>query len=228
MAESKEELKSLLIKVKEESENAGLKLNIQKTKIMAFGLITSWQIDGERVETVTDFIFSGSKITADDDSSHEIKTLAAWKKSYDQPRQHIKKQRRYFADKGLSSQVYGFSSSHAWMWELDNKEGWVLKNWYFWIVVLEKTLESPLDCKEIQSVYPKGNQPWILMARADAEAEVPVLWPPDGKSQLTGKDPDAGKNWGQEQNGMTEDGVVGWHHRLDGHESKQASGVGDG
>ena len=115
MAESKEELKSLLIKMKEESENAGLKLNIQKTKIMASGPITSWQIDGETVETVTDFIFSVSKIIADGDFSHEIKTLAAWKKSYDQPRQHIKKQRRYFADKGLSSQVYGFSSSHAWM-----------------------------------------------------------------------------------------------------------------
>ena len=115
MTESKEELNSLLIKVKEESENAGLKLNIQKTKIMASGPITSWQIDEETVETVTDFIFSGSKITADGDSSHEIKTLAAWEKIYDQPRQHVKKERRYFADKGPSSQVYGFSSSHAWM-----------------------------------------------------------------------------------------------------------------
>ena len=115
MAESKEKLKSLLKKVKEESEKVGLKLNIQKTKIMASGPITSWQIDGETVETVTDFIFLGSKITADSDHSHEIKTFALWKKSYDKPRQHIKKQRHYFADKGSSGQSYGFSSSHAWM-----------------------------------------------------------------------------------------------------------------
>ena len=115
MAESEEELKSLLMKVKEESEKVGLKLNIQKTKIMASGLITSWQIDGETVERVTDFIFWGSKITADGDCSHEIKTLAPWKESYDQPRQHIREQRHYFANKGLSSQGYGFSSSHVWM-----------------------------------------------------------------------------------------------------------------
>ena len=113
MAQSEEELKSLLLKVKEQSEKAGLKLNIQKTKIIASGLITSWQIDGETVESVTDFIFLGSKITADSDCSHEIKTLAPWKKSYDQPRQHIKKQRHYFANKGLSSQGYGFSSGHV-------------------------------------------------------------------------------------------------------------------
>ena len=117
MTESKEELKSLLMKVKVESEKVGLKINIQKTRIMASGLITSWQIDGETVETVSDFIFGGSKITADDDCSHEIKTLAPWKKSYDQPRQHIKKQRHYFANKGPSNQSYGFSSSHVWMWE---------------------------------------------------------------------------------------------------------------
>ena len=122
MAESKEELKSLLMKVKEESEKVGLKLNIQKTKIMASSPITSWQIDGETVETVTDFIFLGSKITADSGYSHEIKMLAPWKKSYDQPREHIKKQRYYFANKVLSNQSYGFSSSHVWMWELDYKE----------------------------------------------------------------------------------------------------------
>ena len=115
MAESEEELKSLLMKVKEESKKVGLKLNIQKTKIMAFGPITSWQTDGETVKTVTDLIFLASKITADGDCSHEIKTLAPWKKSYDQPRQHIKKQRHYFANKGLASQSYGFSSSHVWM-----------------------------------------------------------------------------------------------------------------
>ena len=123
MAESKEELKSLLMKVKEESEKAGLKINIQKTKIMASGPITSWQIDGETMETVTDFIVLGSKITADGDCSHEIKRLAPWKKGYDQLRQCIKKQRCYFADKGLSSQSYGFSSSDGWMLELDRKKG---------------------------------------------------------------------------------------------------------
>ena len=115
MAESEEELKSLLMKVKGESEQVGLKLNIQKTKIMASGPITSWEIDGEIVETVTEFIFGGSKITADGDCSHEIKTLTLWKKSYDQPRQHIKKQRHYFANKGSSSQGYGFSCGHVWM-----------------------------------------------------------------------------------------------------------------
>ena len=115
MAESKEELKSLLMKVKEDSEKVGLKLNIQKTKIMAFGPITSWQIDGEAMETVTDFILEGSRTTADSDYSHKIKTLAPWKKSYDQPREYIKKQRHYFANKGPSSQSYGFSSGHVWM-----------------------------------------------------------------------------------------------------------------
>ena len=158
MAESEEKLKSLLMKVKEESEKVGLRLNIQKTKIMASGPITSWQIDGETVETVSDFIFLGSKITADGDCSHEIKRclLASWNKSYDQPRQHVKKQRYYFADKGPSSQSC-FSSSHVWMWELVCEESWALKNWCFWIVVLKKTLEGLLDCKEIQPVHAKGN-----------------------------------------------------------------------
>ena len=129
MAESEAELKSLLMKVKEESEKVGLKLNIQKTKIMASGPITSWQIGGETVETVTDLNFGGSQITADGDCSHEIKRhLFLGKKSYDQPIQHIKKQRHYFANKGPSSQSYGFSSSHVWMWELDSKESWVVKN----------------------------------------------------------------------------------------------------
>ena len=124
MAESEEELKSLLMK--EESEKVGLKLNIQKTKIMASGPIISWQVDGETMETVTDFILGGYKITADGDCSHEIKTLAPWKKSYGQPRQHIKKQRYYFVNKGSSSQSYGFSSSHGWMWQLDYKKNWAL------------------------------------------------------------------------------------------------------
>ena len=126
--------------------------------------------------------------------------LAPWKKSYDQPRQHIKKQRHYFANKDLSSQSYGFSSSHVWMWELDYKESWVPKNWSFWTVVLEKTLESPLDSKDIQLVHPKGNQSWIFVGRTDAEAETLILWPPD-ENWLTGKDPDAGKDWRQEERG---------------------------
>ena len=138
------------------------------------------------------------------------KTLAPWKKSYDQLRHHIKKQRHYFAHKGPSSQSYGFSSGHVWMWEMDYKESWVPKNWCFWTVVLERTLESPLDCKEIQPVHPKGNQSWIVIGRTDAAAETPGLWPPDKKNWLIRKDPDAGKDWWWEEKGMTEDETVGW------------------
>ena len=173
-------------------------------------------------------ILGGSKITADGDCSHEIKTLAPWKKSYDQPTQHIKKHRHYFANKGLSSQCLGFSSGHVGMWELDYKESWAPKNWCFWTGVLEKTLESLLDCKEIKPVYPKGNQSWIFTGRTDAEAEDLILWPPDAKSWLIWKDPDAEKDWRQEEKGMTEDEMVGWHHRLNGHEFKQALGDGEG
>ena len=208
MAES-EELKSLLMKVKEESEKFGLKLNIQKRKITASSPITSWQIDGETMETVRDFIFLGSKIIAYRDCSHEIKTLAPWKKSYDQPRKHIKKQRHHFADKGLSSQSYGFSSTHVWMWKLDYIESWALKNWCFWTVVLEKTLESPLDCKEIQPVHPKGNQSWIFIGMTDVEAEVPVLWPPDTKNWLIGKDPDNRERLNAGGEGDDKDEMVG-------------------
>ena len=132
-----------------------------------------------------------------------------WKKSYDQPRQHIKKQRHYFANKGLSSQGYGFSSGHVWMWELDIEDGWALKNWCFWTVVLEKTLESPLDCKEIQLVHSERDQPWDFFGGYDARAETPVLWPPHAKSWLTGKDCDAGRDWGQEEKGATEDEMAG-------------------
>ena len=128
-----------------------------------------------------------------------------WKKSCYKPRQHIKKQRHYFANKGPSSRTCGFSSSHVRVWELDYKEIWSPKNLCFWTVVLEKTLESPLDFKEIQAVCPKGNQSWMFIGRTDAEAETPILWPPDEKSRLTGKDPDAGKDWRQEEKGTTED-----------------------
>ena len=140
---------------------------------------------------------------------------------------YIKNQRHYFANKDPSSQSYGFSWGHVWMWELDCKEGWVPKNWFFWTVVLEKILERPLDCKEIQPVHPKGDQSWLFTGRSDVEAETPTLWPPQAKSWLIGKDPDAGRNWGQEK-GITEDEMAGWHHRLDGHEFWWTPGVGDG
>ena len=193
-----------------------LKLNIQKTKITAPGPITSWEIDGE---TVSDFILGGSKITADGDCSHEIKRhLLLGRKLMTNIDSILKKQRHYLANKGPSGQGYGFSSGHVWMSELDCEESWVPKNWCFSTVVLEKTLESPLDCKEIQPVNPKGAQSWVFIGRTDAEAETPVLWPPDVKSWLIGKDPDAGRDWGQEEKGTTEDEMVGWHHRLDGHE----------
>ena len=124
----------------------------------------------------------------------------------------------------LPSQSYGFSSSHVWTWELDHEEDWVLKNWCFWTVVLEKTLESPLECKEIQSVHTKVNQYWIFTGRIDVEAETPILWPPDG----IWKDPDAGNDWRQEKKGMTEDEMVGWHHWFNGYEFEQAPGDAEG
>ena len=154
--------------------------------------------------------------------------LTLWKESYDQPRQHIKKQRYYFDNKGPSSQGYGFSHGHVWMWELDYKESWALKNWCLWTVVLEKILESPLDCKEIQPVHPKGDQSWVFIGRTDVEAETLILWLPDMNSWLIWKDPDAGKDWRQKEKGTTEDEMVGWHHQLNGHELEQALGVGDG
>ena len=133
-------------------------------------------------------------------------------------RQCNKKQRHHFTNKCWYSQSYDFSSSHERMWELDYKESWAPKNWCFWTVVLEKTLESPLDCKEIQPVHPKGNRSWIFIGRTDAEAETPILWLLDVKSWLIWKDPDSGKDWRQEEKGLTEDEMVGWHHRLNGHE----------
>ena len=147
MAEGEEELKSLLMSVKGESEKARLKLNIQKMKIMASGSITSWQIEGEKVEAVTEFIFLGSKIIEDSDCSHEIKTLASWKESYDKPRQYMKKQRHHFAHKGLYSQSYDFSSSRVWMWELDHKKDWTPKSWCFEILMLDSwgSLEQQVD-----------------------------------------------------------------------------------
>ena len=164
------------MKVKEENEKVGLKLSIQKTKIMASGPITSWQIDGETVETVAEFIFLGSEISADGDCSHEIKRHLL-----------LGRKARTYLDSMLKSKditlptnlrlvkAMVFSSSHVWMWELDCKESWAPKNWCFWTVVWEKTLESPLDCKEIQPVHPKGDQSWVFIGRTDAEAEIPIL-----------------------------------------------------
>ena len=140
----------------------------------------------------------------------------------------VLKSRDFISNKELSSQSYGFSSSNVLMWELDRKEGYAPKNWCFQIVVLEKTVESPLDCKEIQPVHPKGNRSWVFTGRTDAEAEAPILWPPDVKSWLTGKDPDAGKDWGQEEKGVAENEMVGWYQWLNGHEFEQTAGDSEG
>ena len=164
---------------------------------------------------VTDFILGGSKITAGGDCSHEIKGCLFL------GRQLIKKQRYYFANKGPSSKCYGFSSGHVWVWELGCEESWVPKNWCFWTVVLEKTLE-------IQLVHSEGDQSWVFFGRNDAKVETPVLWPPHAKSWLIGKDPDAGRDWGQEEKGTTEDEMAGWHHGLEGHEFEWTLGAGDG
>ena len=218
MAESEEELKSLLMKVKEESEKVCLKFNIQKTKIMVSGPITSWEIDGETVETVSDFIFLGSKINADGDCSYEIKRRLLLGRKLITNLDSILKSR----DITLPTKVHLVKTMvfpvvmygcESW----DYKESWSPKKWRFWTVVLEKTLESPLGCKEIQPVHPKGDQSWVFTGRTDSEAETPILWPPHVMSWLTGKDPDTGRDWGQEEKGTTEDEMAGWHHRLDGY-----------
>ena len=157
----------------------------------------------------------------------ELKDTYPWKKCYDQLRQHIKKQRHYFANKYPSRQSYGFSSSHVWMWVLDYNISSVLKNWCFWTVVLEKTFESPLDCKEIQPVHPKGDQMWKYIGNTGAEAETSILWPPDVNNWLIWKDPDAGKDWGLREKRTTEDEMVGWHHWLNGHEFGYTQVAGD-
>ena len=211
------------MKVKEESEKVGLKLNIQKTKIMASGPITSWEIDGETVETVetvADFIILGSKITADDDCSHEIKRcLLLGRKSMTNLDSILKSRDITLSTKVCLVKAMVFPLvMYGWMWELDYKESWAPKNWCFWTVVLEKTLESPFDCEEIQPVHPKGDQSWVFIGRTDVEAEIPILWLPDAKNWFIWKDPDAGKDWGQEEEETTEDDMVGWHHQLNQHE----------
>ena len=153
--------------------------------------------------------------------------IASWQKDNDKPRQCVEKQRHYFADKGPYSQGYGLPSGHVWMWELDRKESRMPKNWCLWTVVLEKTPESPLH-KEVKSVSLKGHQPWIFTGKTDDEAETPVFWSSNVNRWLIGKDPDAGEDWRGEENEMTEDEMVRWHHQLDRHEFEQALGVGDG
>ena len=195
---------------------------------MASCPITSCQIDGETMETVTDFIFLGFKITADGDCSHEIERhLILERKAMTNLDSMLKNRDITLLTKVhlvkaivLSVVIYGC--------ELDHKESWAPKNWWFWMVVLEEIFENPLDCKEIKQVNSKGNQPWIFIGRTDAEAEAPILWPPDVKNWLIRKDPDVGKDWRQEEKGTTEDEMVGWYHCLYGHEFEQALGVGDG
>ena len=182
-------------------------------------------IDEETMETVTDFIFLGSKITADGDCSHELKRrLLLGRKVMINLDSVFKSRDITFLTKIHLVRAVVFSTNHVWMWESDHKEGWMSKNWRFWTVVLEKTTESPLDCKEIQAVNLKGNQSWILTGRTDVEAEAPILWPCDVKNWLIGKDPDAGKDWRWEEKGTTEDEMVGWHHW---EQFEQAPGVGD-
>ena len=206
------------MKMKEKSEKVGLKLSIQKTKIMASGPITSWEIDGETVKTVSDFIFLGSKITADGDCSHEIKRCLLLGRKVMTTLDRILKSRditlptKICLVKAMIFPVviYGWES-----WTIKKAECWKIDVFELWCW---RILESPLDCKEIKPLHPKRNQSWILIGRTDAEAETSILWPPDAKNQLIGKDPDAGKDWRQEEKGITEDDIVGWHHQLNGHE----------
>ena len=186
-------------------KKAGLKLNIQKTKITASSPITSWQIDGENVERASDISFWAPK------------SIRLWLQPWNFKKRvflgriamsspdSVLKSRHHFANKGPYSQSYVFPSSRVWMWELGYKKSWALKHLHFWTMVLEKTLESPLDSKEIKRVNPKGNQPWIFIGRTDAEVEAPIIWPPDVKSQLVGKDPDVRKDWRQKERGVAED-----------------------
>ena len=190
-------------------------------KIRASSLITSWQIDRETMEMVTDFIGGGgsSKITADGDCSHEIKRhLLHGRKAMTNLNSILKRRYITLPTKVHTVKAMVFPVVMYRYWELDYKESWVPKNWCFWTVMLEKILETRLDCKEIQPVHPKGDQSWVFIERTDVEAETPILWPPDVKNWLIWKDPDAGKDWRWEETGMTGDEMFGWHHRLNGHE----------
>ena len=225
VAESEEELKSLLMKVKVESEKVGLKLKIQNTKIMASGPITSWEIVWETVETMSDFILGGSKITADGDCSHEIKRLLLLGRKVMTNLDSILKAEVLLCRQ--RSRLWFFQWScmdvRVGLWRKLSAKELMLLN----CGVGEDTWES-LDCKEIHPVHPKGHQSCVFIERSDAETETPVLWPPREKSWLIVKDSDAGRDWGQEEKGMTEDEMAGWHHRLDGCEFEWTPGVVDG
>ena len=227
MAESEEELKSLLMKVKRREWKSWLKLSIQKTKIMAFGPITSWQIDGETMETATDFILGSSKINANGDFSHGIKIyLLLWRKVMTNLNSISKS--RDITDKVHLVKAMVFPGAMCGCENWTNKKGWTLKNWCFWAMVLEKTLESPLGCKDTQPVNPKRNQSWIFIGRTEAEAEAPILWRSDVKSWLVRKAPDTGKDWRQLEKGKTEGKMVGWHYWLNGHDFEQVLRDGEG
>jgi len=192
---------------------------------MASSPITLWQIDGEKVEAVTDFIFLGSKITVDGDGSHEIKRRLLFGRKAMTNLDNIWKSRDIILlTKVCLVKAMVFSVVMYGCESWTHKEGWAPKNWCFWIVDLEKTLESPFDCKEIKPVDSKGNQPWIFIGRTDAAAEAPILGPPDVKSRLIRKDPDTGKDWRQKEKVVAEDEMVGWHHQLKGHEYEQTQG----
>ena len=197
-------------------------------KTMASRPITSWQLMGKQWKQWQTLFSGAPKSLQMVTAAVKLKDACSFKEKLEKHRQHIEKQRHYFAYKSPSGQSYGFSSNHVWMWELDLKDCWAPKNRCFWTVVFKKTLESPLDFKEIQPVHPKGDQSWIFIGKTDVEAETPILWPPDVKSWLIWKDPDAGKDWRQEEKGMTEDELVEWHHRLNGHGFGWTPGVGDG
>ena len=210
------------------SEKAGLKLNVQNTKIMASSPMTSWEIDEETLETVSDFIFGGSKITADGDCSHQSKRRLLLGRKVMTNLNSILKSR----DITLPTKVHlvkaVFPSSHVWMWDLDYKESWAQKNWCFWAVVLEKTLESPWTARRSNQSILKGNSPEYSLEGLILKLKLQYFGHLIVKNWLIWKDPDAGKDWGQEEKGTTEDEIIGWHHQLNGHEFLQALGVGDG
>ena len=209
------------MKVEEESEKVGFKLHIQKPKIIAFDPITSWEIDGGKMNTVTDLFSWAPKSLRTETEVMKLKDACSWEENYTKSRQCIKKQRRHFADKGPSSQRYGFSNSHVWMWELDHKEGWALRNWCFWTVVLEKTHENPLDAKESKPVNPKGNQLWIFIGRTCVEAEALILWPHKANSSCW-KSPRCWERLKAGGEGNQEHGLAGRHNQVSGHEFAQA------
>ena len=188
---------------------------------MASGPITSQQTDGETMETMTDFLFLGPQITEDGDCSYEIKRrLLFGRKAMTNLNSILKSRDITLPTKVHLVKAMFFSTSHVCIWEWTIKKAEYRRNWCFWSVVLEKTVESPLDCKEIKPVNPKGNQSWLFIGRTDVETEAPILWPPDAKNELIGKDPDAGKDWRQEEKGMTEGEMAEWHHWLGGHGSE--------